>query len=115
MRFPLHLAFSFLAALAVLGFDAACTPGTTIVKVVDCNNVAVQGATINIKLCCTANQTQFSATSASNGEATFSLSVKDICDGKVSFAGFSTTSFGSGSCTTGKDGNVLCTVKVCKQ
>ena len=116
MRLPLTLAFSFLTALGVLGFDAACTTGSTIVKVVDCSDSAVQGARIDIKICCTANQTEFSAVSASNGEATFSLNANEICNGKISFAGFSATAFGAGSCTApDKNGQRLCTVKVCKQ
>jgi len=116
MRLPVTLAFSFLTALGVLGFDAACTTGSTIVKVTDCSDSAVQGAHIDIKICCSANQTEFSAVSASNGEATFPLDAKQICDGKVSFAGFSATAFGAGSCAApDKNGQRLCTVKVCKQ
>ena len=116
MRLLPTIAFSFLTASGVLAFDSACIPGTTIVKVVDCSGAAVQGAHIDVKVCCAASQTQFSAVSAANGEATFSLNAKEICDGKVSFAGFSTTVFGTGSCTApDKNGNSTCTVQVCKQ
>jgi hypothetical protein len=116
MRLPVMIAFSFLSAVGVLGFDAACTPGTTVVKVVDCSGAVVAGAKIDIKICCTASQMQFSAMSAGNGEATFGANAREICDGKVSFAGFSATAFGTGSCTSpDKNGNSLCTVKVCKQ
>jgi hypothetical protein len=117
MRLPVTVALSFLAALGVLGFDSSCTPGSTIVKVVDCSGAPVQGARIDIKACCANNeQVQRSAVSASNGEATFDINSTEICDGKVSFAGFSATSFGTGSCTKpGKDGNSLCKVQVCKQ
>jgi hypothetical protein len=117
MRLPVTIALSFLAALGVLGFDAACTPGTTVVKVVDCSGGAVQGARIDIKACCANNQqVQRSAISASNGEARFDINATEICDGKVSFAGFTTTAFGTGSCTQpGKEGKSRCTVQVCKQ
>jgi hypothetical protein len=116
MRLPATLALSFLTALGVLGFDAACTTGSTVVKVTDCSDKAVQGARIDIKVCCSASQTEFSAVSAPNGEATFPVNAKEICDGKVSFAGFSATGFGEGSCKPpDKNGQRLCTVKVCKQ
>jgi hypothetical protein len=117
MRLPVTVALSLLAALGVLGFDSSCTPGSTIVKVVDCSGAAVQGARIDIKVCCANNQqSTYSAVSASNGEATFQANATEICDGKVSFAGFSATAFGTGSCTKpGKDGKSLCTVQVCKQ
>jgi hypothetical protein len=117
MRLPVTVALSFLAALGVLGFDSSCVPGSTIVKVVDCSGAAVQGARIDIKACCANNQqVERSAVSASNGEATFDINSTQICDGKVSFAGFSATVFGTGSCTKpDKDGNSLCTVQVCKQ
>jgi len=117
MRLPVTLALSFLTALGVLGFDAACTPGSTIVKVTDCSGAGVQGARIDIRFCCANNQQrQLSAVSASNGEATFDGNAREICDGKITFAGFSATVFGTGSCTKpDKDGKSLCTVQVCKQ
>jgi streptogramin lyase len=117
MRMPVTVVLSFLAAVGVLGFDSSCTPGSTVVKVVDCGGAAVQGAHIDIKVCCANNQqVERSAVTASNGEATFDINSTQICDGKVSFAGFSTTSFGTGSCTTpDSHGNSLCTVQVCKQ
>lgn len=117
MRLPLTVALSFLTALGVLGFDAACTPGSTIVKVTDCSGAGVQGARIDVKVCCANNQQKsLRAVSASNGEATFEANAREICDGKITFAGFSATVFGTGSCTKpDKNGNSLCTVQVCKQ
>lgn len=116
MRLPLTFAFSLLAGLAVLALDSACLPGSTVVLVTDCNNAPVSGAHIDIKICCAAPQTTFSTVSANNGEATFSLNAQNICDGKVTFAGFSATSFGTGSCSKpDKNGISNCTVKVCKQ
>ncbi|MGD0628046.1 MAG: hypothetical protein ABR987_01765 [Terracidiphilus sp.] len=117
MRLTVTVTVSFLAAVGVLAFDSSCTPGSTIVKVVDCSGAAVQGARIDVKACCANNQqVERSAVSASNGEATFDINSAQICDGKVTFAGFSATAFGTGSCTKpDKDGNSLCTVQVCKR
>jgi hypothetical protein len=116
VRLPIYLASSFLTALGVLVFQSPCTPGSTVVKIVDCSGTAVQGARIDVKACCSGNQqNQFSAVSAGNGEARFEVNAKEICDGKVSFAGFSTTVFGTGSCTApDRDGKSKCTVQVCK-
>ena len=62
------------------------------------------------------NLPQYVRFECGDGEATFSLNANDICNGKVSFAGFSATAFGAGSCTApDKNGQRLCTVKVCKQ
>jgi len=116
MRLPVTLALSLLTTIGVLGLQSDCSPGSTVVLITDCSGAAVQGARIDIKVCCSANQTQFSAVSAQNGEATFNLNAKQICDGKVSFAGFSATEFGTGSCTApDKNGNSKCTVQVCKR
>jgi len=117
MRLPLNLAFSLLAALGVLGFDATCTPGTTVVEATDRSGAPVQGAHIDVKACCGGNQqVQRSAVSAANGEATFDINAREICDGKITFAGFSATVFGTGSCTApGKEGKSKCTVQVCKR
>jgi hypothetical protein len=115
MRLPMTIALSVLTALGVLGFDSACTPGTTVVLITDCGNAPVEAAHIDIKVCCSAPQQQFSAVTAKNGEATFSLNAREICDGKVSFPGFSATVFGTGSCTApDANGNSKCTVQVCK-
>ena len=119
MRWTVILAFSFLTALGVLALDSACLTGKTTVLVTDCANKPVAGVNIDIKICCTAgpgSYTEFSAESAANGEASFPLNAQRICDGKISFAGFSTTSFGTGSCTRpDKDGASRCTVQVCKR
>lgn len=116
MRFPVTVAISLLTSLGALGLQSDCSPGSTVVLVTDCSGAAVGGARIDVKVCCTANQTQFSAVSAHNGEATFSLNAKEICDGKITFAGFSATEFGTGSCTApDKNGNSKCTVQVCKR
>jgi hypothetical protein len=88
-----------------------------VVLVTDCSGAAVAGARIDVKACCAGNQqVQRSAVSASNGEATFDVNAREICDGKITFAGFSTTVFGTGSCTTpDKNGKSKCTVQVCKK
>ena len=113
------LAFSLLTALGVLALDSACLTGTTTVLVTDCSNKPVSGVKIDVKICCTpapGNYTEFSAESAENGEATFPLNAQQICDGKISFAGFSTTAFGTGSCTKpDAKGLSTCTVKICKK
>jgi hypothetical protein len=115
MRLPLNIALSLLAALGVFGLTSDCSPGSTTLLVTDCKGAPVEGARIDIKVCCAGNQ-QSSSVSASNGEATFNSNIKDICDAKVSFAGFSATSFGSGSCTApDRNGNSKCTVQVCKR
>jgi hypothetical protein len=117
MRLLSTIAFSFLTAAGVLALDSACTPGSTIVKVVDCSGAAVQGAKIDVKICCDSDQQkQFSAMSASNGEATFSVNAREICAGKIVFAGFSATEFGTGSCSApDRNGKSRCTVQVCKR
>lgn len=122
MRWSVTLAMSFLTALGVVAADTACTTGTTTVLVTDCANKPVAGVNIAIKICCTPNQnqdpkwTEFSAESAENGEASFPVNAQQICDGKISFAGFSTTVFGTGSCTKpDTKGNSRCTVQVCKR
>jgi hypothetical protein len=103
--------------LGAVGLRADCSPGTTVVLVTDCSGAPVAGARIDLKACCGNNQqVQRSAVSAANGEATFDINAKQICDGTVKFAGFSTTSFGTGSCTApGKEGKSKCTVQVCKR
>jgi hypothetical protein len=117
MRLLLTVALSLLMGMGAIGLQADCTPGSTVVLVTDCSGAAVEGARIEIKVCCAGNQTrQSSAVSASNGEATFELNAREICDGKISFAGFSPTLFGTGSCTApDKDGKSKCTVQVCKR
>jgi hypothetical protein len=104
-------------ALGAVGLRADCSPGTTLVLVTDCSGAPVAGARIDLKACCGNNQqVQRSAVSAANGEATFDINAKEICDGTVKFAGFSATSFGTGSCTApGKEGRSKCTVQVCKR
>lgn len=113
------LAFSVVTALGVLAFDSACMPGTTTVLVTDCSNKPVSGVRVDIKICCApaaGHYTEFSADTANNGEASFQLNAQQICDGKISFAGFSTTSFGTGSCTKpDKNGVSKCTVKICRE
>jgi hypothetical protein len=117
MRFLLTMALSLLMGLGAIGLRADCSPGSTVVLVTDCGGAPVEGARIDIKVCCAGNQTrQSSAVSASNGEATFQLNAREICDGTIKFAGFSATSFGTGSCTApGKEGKSKCTVQVCKR
>jgi hypothetical protein len=117
MRLLLTVALSLLMGVGAIGLQADCSPGSTVVQVTDCSGAPVQGARIDIKVCCAGNQTrQSSAASASNGEATFELNAREICDGKITFAGFSATSFGTGSCTApGKEGKSKCTVQVCKR
>jgi hypothetical protein len=117
MRLLLSVALLLLMGLGAIGLRADCSPGTTVVQVTDCSGAPVQGARIDLKACCANNQqVQRSALSAANGEATFDINAKEICDGTVKFAGFSTTSFGTGSCTApGKEGKSKCTVQVCKR
>jgi streptogramin lyase len=117
MRLFLSVALLMVTGMSALGLRADCSPGSTVVLVNDCSGAPVQGARIDIKICCAGNQTrQRSAVSASNGEATFDINAKEICDGTVKFAGFSATSFGTGSCTApGKEGKSKCTVQVCKR
>ena len=117
MRFPVTLAISILTSLGTLGLQSDCSPGSTVVLVTDCSGAAVAGSRIDVKACCAGNQqVQRSAVSASNGEATFDVNAREICDGKITFAGFSTTVFGTGSCTTpDKNGKSKCTVQVCKK
>lgn len=116
MRFGLKVTLLLLMFACVLGLRSECAPGSTIVEVTDCNGAPVEGARIDVKICCTSSQNTFSAISAPNGEATFPVNAKEICDGKVSFAGFSTTVFGTGSCRMpGKEGRSKCTVQVCKR
>jgi len=115
MRLLATLALSTLTALGVLGFDAACMPGSTVVLITDCGGAPVASARIDVTVCCSTAKQQFSAMTAQNGEATFSMNAREICDGKVSFPGFSATVFGTGSCTApDKNGNSKCTVQVCK-
>ena len=122
MRWTVTLAFSLLTALGVMALDSACLTGTTTVLVTDCANKPVSGVNIAVKICCNLvpgqdpKYTEFSAESADNGEASFPLNAQQICDGKISFAGFSTTSFGTGSCSKpDAKGLSTCTVKICKK
>jgi hypothetical protein len=117
MRLLLTVALSLLMGMGALGLQADCTPGSTVVLVTDCSVAPVEGARIDIKVCCAGNQTRKrSAVSAANGEATFDINAREICDGKITFAGFAATSFGTGSCSApGKEGRSKCTVQVCKR
>jgi len=115
MRLPLTMTLSLLTAVGALGLTSDCAPGSTTVLVTDCSDAPVEGAQINIKVCCGGNASS-SAETESHGLATFNNHINDICQATVRFAGLSPTSFGSGSCTK-PDGNghVNCTVKVCKR
>jgi hypothetical protein len=117
MRLFLSVTLLMVMGMGALGLRADCSPGSTVVLVTDCSGAPVHGAHINIKVCCANNQqVQRSSVSASNGEATFDINAKEICDGTVKFAGFSATSFGTGSCTApGKEGKSRCAVQVCKR
>ena len=115
MRLPLTMALSLLTAVGALGLTSDCTPGSTAVQVIDCSNAPVEGARIDIKVCCGGNAAS-SATTERHGLASFGNHIHDICQATVSFAGFSPTSFDSGSCTRpDARGHVDCTVKVCKR
>jgi hypothetical protein len=117
MRLFLSAALLVAMGLGAIGLQADCWPGSTVVLVTDCGGAPVAGARIDLKACCGNNQqVQRSAVSAANGEATFDINAKEICNGTVKFAGFTTTSFGTGSCTApGKEGKSKCTVQVCKR
>jgi hypothetical protein len=117
MRVVSTVLLLLVMGLGAVGLRADCSPGSTVVLITDCSGAPVAGARIDLKACCGNNQqVQRSAVSAANGEATFDINAKEICDGTVKFAGFSTTSFGTGSCTApGKEGRSKCTVQVCKR
>ncbi|HXR39779.1 MAG TPA: hypothetical protein VN776_11825 [Terracidiphilus sp.] len=115
MRLPLTVALSLLIAVGALGLNSDCTPGSTTVLVTDCRGVPVEGAQIDIKVCCGRNASS-SAVTESHGLATFGNHINDICRATVKFAGFSPTAFGSGSCTRpDRYGHSNCTVEVCKR
>jgi hypothetical protein len=115
MRLPLTFALSMLTLAGAFGLTSDCTPGSTTVLVTDCSGAPVAGARIDIKVCCAGNATSSAVTEA-HGLASFTSHINDICQATVSFAGFSPTSFGSGSCTKPDEhGYSKCTVQVCKR
>jgi hypothetical protein len=110
MRLAMTLAFSMMTLLAALGMESDCGQGVFSVRVVDCKGSPVQGANVQIQLCCGGNQ-QSSASTDQGGLAQFQNDAKDICVSKVVIAGQSTTSFNAGSCKG--DGKVSCVVQIC--
>jgi hypothetical protein len=105
----------WLLTLGAVGLTSDCKQGSTTVLVTDCSNAPVDGARIDIRVCCGGNASS-SAVTEKHGLASFSNHIDDICQSTVSFAGMTPTAFGAGSCTR-PDGNghVDCTVKVCKR
>ena len=92
-----------------------CTPGSTTVLVTDCSGAPVEGARIDIKVCCGGNGSSSAVTEA-HGHASFRNHLNDICQATVSFAGMTPTPFGSGSCARPKEhGQVECRVRVCRR
>ena len=115
MRLPFTMALSVLTFVGAFGLNSDCAPGSTTVLVTDCSNAPVEGARIDIKVCCGGNASSCAVTE-SHGLATFGTHIDGICQATVSFAGFAPTSFGSGSCTRpDKNGYSKCTVQVCKR
>jgi len=115
MRAALSIALAALAGFGAFGVSSDCRAGSTTVLVTDCSNAPVEGARIDIKVCCGGNASS-SAVTESHGLATFGTHIDGICQATVSFAGFAPTSFGSGSCTRpDKNGYSKCTVQVCKR